>query len=179
MAKLTTEDGRTFTEIPDIENELSALGIRLNRWPVGDDPELCDLLARPTLTDGEKARVLESLDGYFRRLAESDGYKTRDLIVINEEVPNLEQMLAKFDKCHTHSEDEVRYIVDGEGIFGFVRPDGSQVELMVEAEEYINVPTGTEHYFYLTRARRIKAVRYFTSTEGWTPEYTGTPRRLA
>ena len=93
------------------------------------------------------------------------------LIVLHPEIPNLDAMLAKFNPIHTHSEDEVRYIVDGEGIFGFVRPDETQVELTVQPEEYINVPAGTEHWFCLTAARRVKAVRYFTGTEGWTPEY--------
>jgi len=72
----------------------------------------------------------------------------------------------------------VRYVIDGEGIFGFVRPDGKQMELTIQPEEYINVPAGTEHWFYLTNARRIKAVRYFTTTEGWVPEYTETEIRM-
>jgi 1,2-dihydroxy-3-keto-5-methylthiopentene dioxygenase len=59
-----------------------------------------------------------------------------------------------------------------------VRPDGSQVELTVKAEEYVNVPAYTEHWFYLTETRRIKAIRYFSATEGWTPEYTDTEIRI-
>ena len=35
--------------------------------------------------------------------------------------------------CDTHADDEVRYIIEGEGIFGFVRPDGTQVELAAGA----------------------------------------------
>jgi 1,2-dihydroxy-3-keto-5-methylthiopentene dioxygenase len=44
----------------------------------------------------------------------------------------------------------------------------------VQAEEDINVPAGTENWFYLTAAQRVKAVRYFIGMEGWVPEYTGT-----
>jgi 1,2-dihydroxy-3-keto-5-methylthiopentene dioxygenase len=118
--------------------------------------------------------VLQGLDHYFAELQTAAGYTSRDLIVIHPDVPNLDTMLAKFDRVHTHADDEVRYIVEGEGIFGFVRPDRSQVELTVQAEEYINVPAGTEHWFYLTDRRRVKAVRYFIGTEGWVPEYTET-----
>jgi len=73
------------------------------------------------------------------------------------------------------ADDEVRYIIDGEGVFGFVLPPSlpSQMELTVQPEAYINVPAGTEHWFYLTPQRRLKALRYFTGTEGWTPLYTG------
>ena len=45
------------------------------------------------------------------------GYVTADVIDVNPETPNLEAMLARFDKEHTHSEDEVRFILAGRGIF--------------------------------------------------------------
>ena len=146
---------------------------------MGGDPELARLLATPALDDDQKERVLAHLDGYFRELQSSAGYQARDLVAIHPDIPGLAGLMAKFETCHTHSEDEVRYIVEGEGVFGFVRPDGSQVELLVEAEEYINVPAGTEHWFHLTPLKRIKAVRYFTTTEGWSPSYTDTPIRIA
>ncbi|MGB8700829.1 MAG: cupin, partial [Thermosynechococcaceae cyanobacterium] len=90
----------------------------------------------------------------------------------------LDTLLAKFNRPHTHADDEVRYIVDGEGIFGFIAPDGTQLELTVQVEDYINVPARTEHWFYLTPSRRIKAVRYFSGTEGWVPNYTDTAIRM-
>ncbi|HVE86454.1 MAG TPA: cupin domain-containing protein [Myxococcales bacterium] len=174
MALLTLEDGRTLADLQAISAELAPLSIRLDRWPIEGGREVSQLLARPSLGDAEKEQVLAGLEVYFRRLQQAAGYQSRDLIVIHPEMPGLEAMLAKFDRCHTHDADEVRYIVEGEGVFGFVRRDGSQVRLMVEAGEYINVPAGTEHWFILTPLRRIKAVRYFTTTEGWVPRYTGT-----
>jgi 1,2-dihydroxy-3-keto-5-methylthiopentene dioxygenase len=44
--------------------------------------------------------------------------------------------------------------------------------LKVEASEYINVPAGTEHWFELGPRQRVKAVRYFSETTGWTAEFT-------
>jgi 1,2-dihydroxy-3-keto-5-methylthiopentene dioxygenase len=174
MAILKLEDGSQHTDLNKITEELAPLNVQLNRWIVGNDGQLRQLLAQDSLNEDEKEQVLTSLDNYFKELQQTAGYQTRDLIVLHPGVPNLDTMLSKFDKIHTHAEDEVRYIIDGEGIFGFVRPDGSQIELTIQPEEYINVPAGTEHWFYLTSAKRIKAVRYFTGTEGWTPKYTGT-----
>jgi 1,2-dihydroxy-3-keto-5-methylthiopentene dioxygenase len=174
---LTLQDGKVLTDPGAIAPELAPLSIRLERWPTGGGPELAALLGKAALADAEKEQVLAALDGYFQQLRRDAGYKTRDLIVLHPELPGLEGMLAKFDRCHTHDADEVRYIIDGEGVFGFVRPDGSQVELLVSPGEYINVPAGTEHWFVLTPLRRIKAVRYFTTTEGWAPRYTGTAIR--
>ncbi|OCR02793.1 acireductone dioxygenase [Oscillatoriales cyanobacterium USR001] len=177
MAILRLEDGTTYTKLSEISRELAPLNIQLNYWPVGDSPELRNLLAQDILNDSEKEQVLQALDSYFEELKQTAGYHSRDLIVLHPEIPNLDGMLSKFYQCHTHSDDEVRYIVAGEGIFGFVRPEGDQVELTVEAEEYINVPANSEHWFYLTPNRRIKAVRYFSGTEGWVPNYTGTEIR--
>lgn len=175
MAVLRLEDGTQLTDLNAIAQELAPLGIALNYWTMGNDPTVRSLLAKDSLNDEEKEQVLQGLDNYFEQLQRTAGYQSRDLIVIHPDVPNLDAMLAKFDKIHTHADDEVRYIVDGEGIFGFVRPDASQVELTVQPEEYINVPVGTEHWFYLTPKKRIKAVRYFIGTDGWVPEYTGKP----
>ncbi len=174
MAILRLEDGTTYTQFEDIARELAPLNVRLNRWSIGDNPEIHHLLTQDTLGDEEKEQVLQALDGYFEELKQSAGYQSRDLIVLHPGVPNLNTLLSKFNSCHYHADDEVRYIIAGEGIFGFVRPDGTQVEVTVQPEEYINVPANTEHWFYLTPSQRIKAVRYFTTTEGWLPEYTGT-----
>jgi 1,2-dihydroxy-3-keto-5-methylthiopentene dioxygenase len=178
MAMLRLEDGTIFTQTEEIARELAQLKVNLARWSVGSNGELPPLLAKEALEDEEKEQVLQALDGYFEQLKQDAGYQSRDLIVLHPNIPNLDAMLSKFERIHTHADDEVRYIIDGEGVFGFVKADGTQLELTIEAEEYIHVPAGTEHWFYLTPKRRIKAVRYFTSTEGWTPEYTGTPVRL-
>jgi 1,2-dihydroxy-3-keto-5-methylthiopentene dioxygenase len=173
MAILQLENGQILTDLEQIGEHLTPLKIQLKRWPVGDNA--LTLLAQPSLQDDEKEEVLRSLDHYFDSL---EGYQSRDLIVLSPNTPNLDGLLEKFSRPHTHADDEVRYIVDGEGVFGFVCPDSTQMELTIQPEEYINVPAGTEHWFYLTPLRRIKAVRYFVDTLGWTPEYTTTAIRM-
>ncbi|MFM7449189.1 MAG: 1,2-dihydroxy-3-keto-5-methylthiopentene dioxygenase [Leptolyngbyaceae cyanobacterium] len=174
MATLRLDNGMILTDLQSIAAELAPLQIQLNRWPVGDDARLLQLLVQEQLADSEKEQVLTGLDGYFHQLQQTAAYQSRDLIVLHPATPNLDDLLAKFNRIHIHVDDEVRYILNGAGVFGFVRPDLSQVELTVEAEEYINVPAGTEHWFYLTPQSRIKAIRYFTGTVGSTPQYTGT-----
>jgi 1,2-dihydroxy-3-keto-5-methylthiopentene dioxygenase len=172
MAILRIDDGKVVTDPQAIAQELAPLKVQLSYWPI-DNPQVQDLLDRAALDDAEKEQVLVGLDHYFETLA-SNGYTSRDLIVLHPDVPNLDTLLSKFNAVHTHGDDEVRYIVEGEGVFGFVRPDGSQVELTMQPQEFINVPAGTEHWFYLTPSRRVKAVRYFMGMEGWVPEYTNT-----
>ncbi|BAY40753.1 acireductone dioxygenase ARD [Nostoc sp. NIES-2111] len=173
MAVLKLEDGTLHSDLSYITQELSPLNISINHWNIPNNLELQSLLAQDSLNEDEKEQVLKALDKYFEKLQKTADYQSRDLVVLHPGIPNLDSLMAKFDQIHTHADDEVRYVIDGEAIFGFVRPDGSQVELTVQPEEYINVPAGTEHWFYLSPARRVKAVRYFITTEGWTPQYTG------
>jgi 1,2-dihydroxy-3-keto-5-methylthiopentene dioxygenase len=177
MAILRLENGITYTQLEDISQELAKLNVTLNYWPIKNEATR-QLLQQDSLTDTEKEAVLTSLDDYFQQLKEQSGYQARDLIVLQPDIPNLDNLLAKFERCHTHGDDEVRYIIDGEGVFGFVFPDGSQAELTIQPEEYINVPAHSEHWFHLTANKRVKAVRYFTTMEGWVPEYTETVIRF-
>ena len=178
MAQLRLENEKIINHSEDIAQYLAPLGVTLQQWPVGDSPETLALLTQESLDETEKEQLLALLDNYFEQLKESAGYQTRDAIVLHPQIPNLSQLLTKFEQCHTHDDDEVRYIVDGEGVFGFVLPDNTQVELTVSTGDFINVPANTEHWFRLTSQQRIKAIRYFTSTEGWVPVYTGTPIRF-
>jgi len=177
MAVLRHENGMKNTSADDIARALQPLGVQLARWPVGDDPALRNLLSEPVLDATGKEAVLAALEARFDELKRVAGYRSRDLVVLHPDLPKLVDITRPYLDCHVHADDEVRYVVDGEGVFGFVLPDGQQVELTVVAEEYINVPARVEHWFHLTASRRIKAVRYFTDTADWTPEYTGTARR--
>jgi 1,2-dihydroxy-3-keto-5-methylthiopentene dioxygenase len=173
MAILRLTDGTVYHDRADIDRELAPLSIQLQQWPIGNDPKLLSILNQPQLSPDNKSFVLSHLDHYFERLKPS-GYQSRDIIDIHPALLGIDEILARFDRCHTHADDEMRYVIAGEGIFGFVRPDKSQIELTVEAAEQINVPAGTKHWFHLTPHRRFVALRYFINTSGWTPEYTDT-----
>ncbi len=172
MAKIIASDGTETTDFLAIQARLARLGVALNSWPAPADSGIRTLLDKKSLDDAEKARLLESVDNRFQELKRTKGYTTRDMIVIHEDIPGLADMLAKFEKIHYHTDDEVRYIVAGRGYFGFVEPDGEQFLLEVGASDYINVPANAEHWFEMRDSQRIKAVRYFIDTSGWTPVYT-------
>lgn len=172
MAILTLESGTELKDLEKITPLLSQLNVQLNYWP--SDRARQDLLTKKSLESAEKEELLQSVDHYFEYLKTEKDYQSRDLVVLHPDTENLDLLLNKFASCHTHDDDEVRYILDGEGVFGFVFPDGTQAELTVQAQEYINVPKNTEHWFHLTSAQRVKAVRYFVNTDGWVPVYTNT-----
>ena len=172
MARIIFPNGKELKDLPAIQRRLAQLGITLRHWPAPMGNRAKELLDKQGLNDAEKEELLGHVQNRFEELKREKGYQTRDMVVIHEDIPGLTDMLGKFDKIHYHTDDEVRYILAGRGYFGFVEPDGSQFLLEVAAGDYINVPANTEHWFEMKDSPRIKAVRYFIDTSGWTPVYT-------
>lgn len=99
------------------------------------------------------------------------GYVDEDFVELGPETPNLETICAKFDREHFHTEDEVRLVVDGEGIFD-VRDEGDRwIRIEVGTGDMIVIPARTHHRFYLTKTKQIRCMRLFANHEGWTPLY--------
>lgn len=178
MAKLFLEDGSEINDFDAIVSAVAAAGITLVRRPVAADPELAALLARDALTPDENAQVLARFAPFLADEQAHHGVTAWDLVVLHPAIPELDAKLATFARCHTHGDDEVRYVLAGEGVFGAVLPDGRQVELQVDAEEYIRVPAGLQHWFRMSGLRRIQCIRTFAGPMTWEASFTGTPIRL-
>ncbi len=116
--------------------------------------------------------VLHAYAREVEALKERGGYATADVIDVKPDTPNLDAMLARFSREHWHDEDEVRFIVEGRGIFHIHPPGGPVFAIEVEAGDLIRVPRGTQHWFDLCADRRIRAIRLFQDPSGWTPHYT-------
>ena len=65
----------------------------------------------------------------------------------------------------------MRFILAGRGIF-FLHLGGKVVSVEVGPGDMLRVPRGTTHWFTLCEDRRIRAIRWFQDTTGWTPHYT-------
>jgi 1,2-dihydroxy-3-keto-5-methylthiopentene dioxygenase len=108
------------------------------------------------------------------RIKREHGYRDEDEVSLSVDTPNLEAICAKFDKEHYHTLDEVRFVVEGEGIFD-VRDKGDRwVRIFVEAGDLIIIPAKTYHRFLLTPAKKIRCARLFLNQDGWTPLYRET-----
>ncbi len=153
-------DDRVIESEAEICAQLAALGIDYERW---------DLLraAPDSPAEAVLAAYADEIDAMKRR----GGYVTADVIDVNPETPGLDAMLARFDKEHTHAEDEVRFILAGRGIF-FLHLAAQVVSVEVGPGDMLRVPRGTTHWFTLCEDRRIRAIRWFQDTAGWTPLYT-------
>ncbi len=99
------------------------------------------------------------------------GYIHQDIIELRPDTPDLETICAKFDDEHLHDEDEVRFILEGEGIFDIRSSDDRWIRVEVEQGDLIIVPAKRYHRFELTDLKTIRCVRLFQDASGWVPHY--------
>lgn len=99
------------------------------------------------------------------------GYVDEDIIELTPTTPNLDAICAKFVDEHHHDDDEVRFVLEGEGIFDIRSLDDRWMRVLVEQGDLIAVPAGRHHRFLLTDQKQIRCVRLFKDKTGWTPHY--------
>jgi 1,2-dihydroxy-3-keto-5-methylthiopentene dioxygenase len=105
------------------------------------------------------------------RISREHGYVDRDFIELSPDTPNLDTLCAKFDREHYHTEDEVRFVVAGEGIFDVRDERDDWIRIEVGEGDIIVIPARTHHRFFLTDAKRIRCMRLFANHDGWAPLY--------
>ena len=161
MAVLRFPDtNQMIDNLAAIRSSLASLGIDYELWSLDRVPQDCSA-----------DDVLAAYADEIAEMKERGGYVTADVIDVNPSTPNLDAMLARFDKEHTHDEDEVRFLLAGRGIF-FLHINGRVASVEVGPGDMLRVPRGTTHWFTLCEDRRIRAIRWFQDTTGWTPHYT-------
>lgn len=107
----------------------------------------------------------------LQTLCQQGGYVTRDEVALSPDTPNLPMLLDKFRDEHLHTEDEVRLVLSGAGIFDIRSAEDRWMRVQVEAGDLIVVPAQRYHRFFLTDACHIRCVRLFQDQSGWTPIY--------
>jgi len=99
------------------------------------------------------------------------GYVDEDVIALDHDTPNLDSICAKFDKEHFHTEDEVRLVLEGEGIFDVRNDADDWMRIEVSQGDMIVIPARKYHRFSLTGLRKIRCMRLFANHDGWSPLY--------
>jgi 1,2-dihydroxy-3-keto-5-methylthiopentene dioxygenase len=170
MAKVhIPTEKRTLNEDLEIRDYLAGIGITYERWKP----------ARELAEGAGAAEVLAAYAPEIERLKAEGGYVTADVIDVMPTTPGLDAMLNRFNSEHWHDEDEVRFIIEGRGLFHIHPREGNVISITVEAGDLLRVPRGTWHWFDLCQEKRIRAIRLFQDISGWTPHYTesGTDRQ--
>lgn len=152
---LDTRDPVTIAE------ELAIHGVRFERWP-----------ARAIALDAGQEDVLIAFAPEIERLKAEQGYRSVDVIRMLPDHPEKATLRTKFLSEHRHAEDEVRFFVEGEGLFT-LHLNNRVYAVLCEAGDLISVPAGTPHWFDMGPAPRFTAIRLFINPDGWIAQFTG------
>jgi 1,2-dihydroxy-3-keto-5-methylthiopentene dioxygenase len=156
------EENRTITGKAAVGDYLGKIGIEYDVW----EP------SQPLTAEATQDDILQAYSREIDKLKSRGGYVTADVINVNPQTPGLDAMLAKFSREHWHDEDEVRFVVQGRGVFHVNPKNSPVVAIEVEPGDLILVPKGTLHWFDLCTDRQIRCIRLFQDPTGWTPWYT-------
>ena len=143
---------------------LRPIQVRFERWSASRE--------LPLHIDDEA--VMEAYQGDIERLKAECGYQSVDVLRCLPDNPKRDELRRKFLDEHTHDDDEVRFFVEGAGVF-YLRAAGKVHMTLCERGDLISVPAGTRHWFDMGPAPHFTAIRLFTTPAGWVAKFTGEP----
>lgn len=151
-----------YTNKQQISQRMKKVGIRYEQWETTENiPEGAD---SDTVIQAYKKDIYD--------LMAEEGYKTVDVISLTSAHPQKNELRKKFLDEHTHSENEVRFFVKGEGLFTL--HIGNEVfEILCNQGDLISVPDGVRHWFDMGPNPNFIAIRLFNNPDGWVANYTG------
>lgn len=176
MGAIRTAAGQKITSVPEMKSFLEANGIEFAHWGTERVPTGT---AAKTLSPEQKEQILALYKPEIDELVKRKGYLTADMVSLSPDTPNLEGILDVFRKQHFHTDDEVRFIAAGRGVFYIQGQDGQFFDCELHAGELIVVPAHTWHYFDLCEDKQIVAVRVFKTKEGWVANFKDEPAKAA
>lgn len=143
---------------------LHAIGVRFEQW---DASQLLTLSS-----SGEEIQSAYQSD--IDRLKEENGFQSVDVLRMSPDHPKKEELRQKFLNEHTHDEPEIRFFVEGSGLF-FLHVDGRVYSVLCEKGDLISIPKNYRHWFDMGEDPFFTAIRFFTRSEGWIAHFTGDP----
>jgi 1,2-dihydroxy-3-keto-5-methylthiopentene dioxygenase len=158
--------GTALTNPSEIQGLLAQHDLVFEQWDISKyDPS-----ETPSGATAQE-HILTAFSKEVAAISEARGYQSADVIALRPDTPNLDAICAKFDKEHTHTEEEVRFVVDGRGVFAVRGNDGDLYDVELHPGDLLAVPEGKQHYFFLCEDKNIQCIRLFSDPAGWVAEY--------
>lgn len=157
----SAENAERFTDFERIETKLNAIGVQFERWTASH------VLNHEASNDD----VLNAYSDSIERLKNQYGFQTADVIKLDSTHPDKVAMREKFLNEHTHSEFEVRFFVEGRGLF-YLHVGENVLGVLCEKGDLISVPANVTHWFDMGENPHLACIRLFTNPNGWVANFT-------
>jgi 1,2-dihydroxy-3-keto-5-methylthiopentene dioxygenase len=156
------DQGKTFSDYADIKAQLRDIYVEFEHWN-----------AHTVLSaDADQATVLAAYQKSIDKLKQRYSFKSVDVISVTPSHPEKAALRQKFLSEHLHDDFEVRFFIEGRGLF-YLHAGDKIYAVLCEAGDLISVPNNTPHWFDMGENPHLKVIRFFTIAEGWVAEFTG------
>ena len=154
--------GELYTDFKAIREELKYIGVQFERWT-----------ANVTLSgDADQAAVLVAYADSIDKLKQQYGFQSIDVIKLTPDHPDNAVFRQKFLAEHIHHDFEVRFFVEGRGLF-YLHVEDNVYAVLCEQGDLISVPANTPHWFDMGENPQFTCIRLFTTPDGWVADFTG------
>lgn len=151
-----------FSAHRDIAAQLAQIGVRFEQWEAN----------RALSPEATQDEILEAYSDSVERLTAEYGFKSVDVVSLRPDHPQKDEMRAKFLSEHVHDDFEVRFFVDGSGLFYLHVGDRVYI-VLCEQGDLISVPAGVPHWFDMGANPDFKCIRLFVVPDGWVAQFSG------
>ena len=109
-------------------------------------------------------------DPKLEEIKKERGYTYTDVIsVCPDKLPGYEAKIKSFFEEHIHTDEEIRYCLEGSGYFDMRDPEDQWLRVALQPGYMIVLPEGIYHRFTCDSENYIKAMRLFVGEPVWTP----------
>ncbi|HEY5603648.1 MAG TPA: cupin [Gammaproteobacteria bacterium] len=145
-----------------IASQLRDIGVQFEQWQAGE--ALAD--------NATQDEVLKAYQASIDKLNKQYQFQSVDVVSLTPNHPDKTTFRGKFLSEHTHDDFEVRFFVDGTGLF-YLHVEGRIYMVFCERGDLISVPANTTHWFDMGENPFFKCIRFFTTPDGWVGNFTG------
>lgn len=145
-----------------IAAQLQTIGVQFEQWQA----------SQPLAADADQEVVMAAYQDSIDKLNAQYGFQSVDVVALRPDNPGKAEFRKKFLAEHTHADFEVRFFVDGSGLF-YLHVADKVYLVLCEKGDLISVPARTTHWFDMGKDPDFKCIRLFTTEDGWLGDFTG------
>ena len=153
---------QTLTDHAAIADCLAKKGVQFEAWQA----------SQALAVDADQETVMVAYQDSIDLLSKKYNFSSVDVVSLHPDHPDKATCRQKFLAEHTHNDFEIRFFVDGSGLF-YLHLDDEVYMVMCEKGDLISVPAKTTHWFDMGENPSFKCIRFFTTENGWEGNFTG------
>lgn len=153
-----------YSDLDAIQSHLQGLGVQFEHWDAEYELAL----------DADQNTVLVAYRDPINELKQKHYFQSIDVIRVHPDQPEKEEIRKKFLSEHTHDDFEIRFFIEGRGLF-YLHVADKVYAVLCEKGDLISVPANVTHWFDMGENPNFTCIRLFTTPYGWVANFTGNP----